>query len=175
MKSPVTVRPKVPKFSVLALDLAADRAKFTCGIEPLDRYFRTQVSQDIKRRVSACFVANDNMGQIAGYYTLASASILLSDLPETLAKKLPRYPSVPAVRMGRLAVSDSFKGKGLGAALLADALRRAATAEIAAYALVVDAKDESAAGFYAHHGFIALPEQPLFLFLPLATVKSLLV
>ena len=56
------------------------------------------------------------MGQIAGYYTLASASILLSDLPETLAKKLPRYPSVPAVRMGRLAVSDSFKGKGLGAA-----------------------------------------------------------
>ena len=60
---------------------------------------------------------------IAGYYTLASASILLSDLPETLAKKLPRYPSVPAVRMGRLAVSDSFKGKGLGAALLADALR----------------------------------------------------
>ena len=174
MKSRVTVSTKVPKFSVLALDLAADRAKFTCGIEPLDRYFRTQVSQDIKRRVSACFVANDNMGQIAGYYTLASASILLSDLPETLAKKLPRYPSVPAVRMGRLAVSDSFKGKGLGAALLADALRRAATAEIAAYALVVDAKDESAAGFYAHHGFIALPEQPLFLFLPLATVKSLL-
>ena len=69
--------------------------------------------------MSACFVANDNVGQIAGYYTLASASILLSDLPETLAKKLPRYPSVPAVRMGRLAVSDSFKGKGLGAALLA--------------------------------------------------------
>ena len=77
--------------------------------------------------------------------------------------------------MGRLAVSDSFKGKGLGAALLADALRRAATAEIAAYALVVDAKDEAAAGFYAHHGFIALPEQPLFLFLPRATVKPLLV
>jgi ribosomal protein S18 acetylase RimI-like enzyme len=170
----VTVSTKVPKFFVSALDLTADRAKFTCGTEPLDRYFRTQVSQDIKRRVSACFVANDYVGQITGYYTLASASILLSDLPETLAKKLPRYPSVPAVRMGRLAVSDSFKGKGLGAALLADALRRAATAEIAAHALVVDATDVSAAGFYALHGFIALPEQPLFLFLPLATVKSLL-
>ena len=76
--------------------------------------------------------------------------------------------------MGRLAVSEIFKGKGLGAALLADALRRAAAAEIAVYALVVDAKDESAAGFCAHHGFSALPEQPLFLFLPLATVKSLL-
>lgn len=76
--------------------------------------------------------------------------------------------------MRRLAVSETFKGKGLGAALLADALKRAATAEIAAYALVVDAKDELAAGFYVHHGFIPLPEQPLCLFLPLATVKSLL-
>lgn len=174
MKSRKAVSAKAPEFSVFALDLAADRTKFTCGTEALDRYFRTQVSQDIKRRVSACFVANDSMGQIAGYYTLASASVLLSDLPETFAKKLPRYPSVPAVRMGRLAVNEIFKGKGLGSALLADALRRAATAEIAAYALVVDAKDESAAGFYAHHGFIALPEQPLFLFLPLAAVKSLL-
>ena len=174
MKSRVSVSTKAPKFSVSALDLNADRAMFTCGVEPLDRYFRTQVSQDIKRRVSACFVANDRMGQIAGYYTLASASVLLSDLPETLTRKLPRYPSVPAVRMGRLAVSETFKGKGLGAALLADALRRAATAEIAAYALVVDAKDVLAAGFYAHHGFIAIHEHPLFLFLPLATVKSLL-
>ncbi|MEI8326286.1 MAG: GNAT family N-acetyltransferase, partial [Betaproteobacteria bacterium] len=113
-------------------------------------------------------------GQIAAYYTLASASVLLADLSEALAKRLPRYPSVPAVRMGRLAVDQAFKGQGLGAALLADALRRAVTAEIAAYALVVDAKDETAARFYAHHGFIALPEQPLFLFIPLATVKDLI-
>ena len=76
--------------------------------------------------------------------------------------------------MGRLAVDQAFKGQGLGAALLADAMRRAVTAEIAAYALVVDAKDETAARFYAHHGFIALPEQPLFLFIPLATVKDLI-
>jgi hypothetical protein len=127
VKLRVSVSAKVPKFSVLALDLAADRAKFTCGIEPLDRYFRTQVSQDIKRRVSACFVANDSTYQIAGYYTLASASVLLSDLPETLAKKLPRYPNVPAVRMGPLTVSKAFKGKGLGAARLTRTLRRAVT------------------------------------------------
>jgi predicted GNAT family N-acyltransferase len=100
--------------------------------------------------------------------------VLLADLPEAVIKKLPRYPSVPAVRMGRLAVDQAFKGKGLGAALLADALRRAATAEIAAYAFVVDAKDETAAAFYAHHGFIALSEQPLFMFIPLATVKELI-
>jgi len=162
------------KFSVAALDLSADRSGFECGVEPLDRYFRSQVSQDIKRRVTACFVATDAKGQTAGYYTLASASVLLADLPAALAKKLPRYPSVPAVRMGRLAVDQAFKGEGLGAALLADALRRAVTAEIAAYALLVDAKDESAARFYAYHGFMALPEQPLFLFMPLATVKDLI-
>ena len=160
-------------FSVVPLDLDTDRSGFECGVEPLDRYFKTQVSQDIKRRVTACFTALDSSGRVAGYYTLASASILLTDLSESLAKKLPRYPNVPAVRMGRLAVDQDFKGKGLGAALLADALRRAVTAEIAAYAFVVDAKGESAAEFYAHHGFRATADNPLFLYLPLATVKDL--
>lgn len=162
------------KFSVAALDLASDRSYFESGVAALDRYFQTQVGQDIKRRVTACFVATDTQGHIAGYYTLASASVLLTDLPDAVVKKLPRYPSVPAVRMGRLAVNQLYKGKGLGAALLADALRRAVTAEIAAYALVVDAKDENAASFYAHHGFMALPDQPLFMFISLATVKGLM-
>jgi predicted GNAT family N-acyltransferase len=162
------------QYSVAPLDLSSDRSMFSSGVEPLDRYFRTQVGQDIKRRVAACFVATDAHGQTAGYYTLASASVLLADLPNAVVKKLPRYPSVPAVRMGRLAVHQSFKGDGLGACLLADALRRAVMAEIAAYAFVVDAKDETAASFYAHHGFMALPEQPLFMFIPLATVKNLI-
>jgi GNAT superfamily N-acetyltransferase len=107
-------------------------ARLEARISPdlsLDRYFKTQVSQDIKRRVTACFTALDAQGHIAGYYTLASASILLTDLAEPLARKMPRYPNVPAVRMGRLAVDQNFKGQGLGAALLADALRRATTAE----------------------------------------------
>lgn len=162
------------KFSVVALDLTSDRSDFESGVAALDQYFQTRVGQDIKRRVTACFVATDAHGQIAGYYTLAAASVLLTDLPDAVAKKLPRYPSVPAVRMGRVAVHQRYKGKGLGAALLADALRRAVTAEIAAYALVVDAKDKHAASFYAHHGFMALPDQPLFMFMPLATVKNLI-
>lgn len=162
------------QFAVNSLDLSSDRSSFESGVAPLDRYFRTQVSQDIKRRVTACFVATDPEGQIAGYYTLASASVLLADLPEALVKKLPRYPSLPAVRMGRLAVDQAFKGKGLGAALLADALRRAVTSEIAAYAFIVDAKDEDAASFYAHHGFIALTDHPLHMFIALATVKDLI-
>ena len=96
-----------------------------------------------------------------------------TDLPASTRKKLPRYPTVPAVRMGRLAVDHEFKGQGLGGALLADALDRAARSEIAAFALVVDAKDEAAAAFYSHHGFIALPDSSLTLFLPLATVQQL--
>jgi ribosomal protein S18 acetylase RimI-like enzyme len=77
---------------------------------------------------------------------------------------------VPTVRMGRLAVDQAFAGRGLGGALLADALERAARSEIAAYALVVDAKNEPAAALYQHHGFIALSDSPLCLFLPLAAL-----
>lgn len=158
-------------FLVAALDAAHDRAAFTSDSEPLNRYLREQVSQDIRRRVAACFVALADDKRIAGYYTLASASLLLADLPVSIGKKLPRYPTVPAVRMGRLAVDQAFKGQGLGGALLADALDRAIRSEIAAYALLVDAKDEVSAAFYRHHGFIALPDSPLTLFLPLATVQ----
>ena len=159
-------------FRVLPLETAHNRTTFDSGSAQLDRYFRHQVTQDIRRRVTACFVAITPEQRIAGYYTLASASILLSDLPTATAKKLPRYPSVPAVRMGRLAVHRNFQGQGLGGALLADALGRAAHSEIAAFSLVVDAKDESAATFYRHHGFIALPDLPMTLFLPLATVNK---
>ena len=150
-----------------------NRAGFSCGSEPLDRYFSQQVTQDVRRRITACFVALDAVDAIAGYYTLASTSILLADLPTSLAKKLPRYPSVPAIRMGRLAVDAAFKGQGLGGALLADALRRAISAEIAAFALVVDAKDLRAAAFYQHHGFVALPDSALTLFLPLSVAQKL--
>lgn len=88
------------------------------------------MKQDIRRRIAACFVAVDDAGQVAGYYTLAAASVALSDLPLDVARKLPRYPSIPAVRMGRLAVDVGFRGAGLGEALLVNALRRAAMAEI---------------------------------------------
>lgn len=160
-------------FRLAPLQPAHERAGFDCGSEPLTRYLRQQASQDMRRRVAACFVALQGESRIAGFYTLAAASVLLADLPAATARKLPRYPMVPAVRMGRLAVDQAFKGQGLGGALLADALARCARAEIAAHALVVDAKDEGAAAFYRHHGFQGLPDAPLTLFLPLATVQGL--
>lgn len=159
-----------PPFRVAPLDAGHDRTTFNSGSAPLDRYFQQQVTQDVRRRVAACFVSLREQ-RIAGYYTLASASLLLADLPAGVGKKLPRYPTVPTVRMGRLAVDQAFKGEGLGGALLADALDRAARSEIAAYALMVDAKDDSAAAFYRHHGFVALPDSSLTLFLPLAAVR----
>ena len=162
-----------PPFRVAALDAGHDRLAFESGSEPLDRYFRERVTQDIRRRVAACFVALTDDERIAGFYTLAATSLLLGDLPANLQKKLPRYPSVPAVRLGRLAVDKAFKGQGLGGALLADALDRATRSEIAAYAMVVDSKDETAVAFYRHHGFIPLPDSHLTLFLPLASIPSI--
>ena len=159
-------------FRVVPMDRTHDRSTFNSGSETLDSYFRERVTQDIRRRVTACFVALSRNGPIAGYYTLASASVFLGDLPAKLIKKLPRYPSVPAVRMGRLAVDRAFKGRGLGGALLADALMRVVRSGIAAYALVVDAKDNTAADFYRHHGFLETVDKPLTLFLPLARVPG---
>ncbi len=161
------------KFRVVPLADAHDRTAFNCGVPALDRYFHQQVSQDMRKRVTSCFVALAADDAIAGYYTLASTSVVLSDLPTALAKKLPRYPLVPAVRMGCLAVSTAHRGMGLGAALLANALQRASRAEIAAYALVVDAKDAQAAAFYTHHGLLALPNLALTLLMPLASVAAL--
>lgn len=151
-----------------------DRSAFDSGSAALDAYLKTQVSQDIKRRVAACFIALTDDDRIAGYYTLAATSVLLDLLPDSTIRKLPRYPSVPAILMGRLAVDQTFKGQKLGGALLADALTRSVNAEIAAYALIVDAKDENAASFYTHHGFIALPSSARRLFLPLATARALI-
>lgn len=157
-------------FLLIPLQAEYDRATFCSDSKPLNRCLREQVTQDIHHRTAACFVALADRHRIAGYHTLASASLLLADLPASIGKKLPRYPTVPAVRMGRLAVDHVFKGHGLGGALLADALNRAARSEMAACALMVDAKDEAAAAFYRHHGCIALPNSPLTLFLPLASV-----
>jgi len=160
-------------FRVVPLEKDSDRTTFNCGSEPLDRYLQQQVTQEIRRRVTACFIALTKDQTIAGYYTISATSVPLNGLPPSLAKKLPRYPLVPAVRMGRLAVDQKFKGQGLGGALLADALHRAFVSDIAAYAMLVDAKDHETAAFYRHHGFIPLSDSPLSLFLPLATASGI--
>lgn len=141
-------------FRVEVLGPGVTRETFSCGVEALDQYLVRQASQDVRRRVSACYVAVEvTSSRIAGYYTLAAGGVPLNDLPPELTQRLPRYPSVPVARIGRLAVDRAFQGRKLGGALLADAAVRASRSELAAFALVVDAKDEAAAAFYLHHGF----------------------
>jgi len=162
-----------PEFTIESLSAEHDRAGFSCGVDALDRYLRHQAGQDVRRRATACFVAREiATGRIAGYYTLAAGGILLTEMPASLARRLPRYPFVPVARLGRLAVAVAWQGKGLGGVLLWDAVERAARSEVAVYALVVDAKDENAERFYRHHGFVALSTTPGTLILPLESARS---
>jgi ribosomal protein S18 acetylase RimI-like enzyme len=163
-----------PPFTVRVLG-GHDRAGFSCGVPALDTYFKAQVGQDVRRHVTSCFVAVETeTGIVAGFYTIAAASIPMSELPSAVAKKLPRYPSVPAIRVGRLAVDLRFRMRGLGGALLADAAARAIRAEVAAFAMIVDAKDDGAVAFCEHHGFRRLTSLPRCLFLALATAENAL-
>lgn len=160
-------------FRLEVLGAQHDRTQFKCGVAALDGYFRTQATQDARRRASACYVAvQDETNAVAGYYTLAAGSVPLTDLPESLSKRLPRYPSVPVARVGRLAIDQSFQRRKLGAALLADAALRALRSEVAVFALVVDAKDDAAAAFYRHHGFEMYGAQPKQLIVPLASFSG---
>jgi ribosomal protein S18 acetylase RimI-like enzyme len=151
-----------------ALTAAHDRVGFASGVEALDRYFREQVGQDVRRRVTVCYVAVEvATGRITGYYTLAAGSILLAEVPQVLVKRLPRYPAVRVARLGRLAVHLEWRGQRLVAALLWDAVLRSSRSELGVFALVVDAKDDQAVAFYRHHGFIAFGSLPRQLVLPL--------
>ena len=148
-----------------------DRKQFTSGVAALDRYFREQVTHDVRRRATSCYVTIDAAtAKVAGYYTLSAASIPLVDLGDDLAKRLPRYPSVPVARLGRLAVDEGYRGRKLGSVLLWDAALRAARSEVMVFALVVDAKDEQAEAFYRHHGFANFGSVQRQLILPLAKI-----
>lgn len=149
-----------------------DRSAFSCGSEVLDRYFWELVTADVRRRATACYVALEApRAKIAGYYTLAAAGIPLAEMPAALAKRLPRYPSVPVARLGRLAVDQAYRGRRLGSALLWDAVGRSLRSEIAVFALVVDAKDDQAEAFYLHLGFVPFGSQPRQLVLPLTKLS----
>jgi GNAT superfamily N-acetyltransferase len=157
-------------FRIELLSGDQDRSKFISGSDALDRYFCEHASQDIKRRIATCFVAISNDTQeVAGYYTLTATSIALSGLSAEIVNKLPRYPVVPAVLLGRLAVARSCQSRGLGSILLADTLKRTSRAEFGVFAMVVDAKDMTAQRFYEHHGFTLLPGEDRRLCLPITT------
>ena len=156
-------------FRIEALSSSHPRSDFGSGVAALDRYLVEIATQDVKRRLSNCFVALDTAGAIAGYYTFAATGVPLTDLPPDDTRRLPRYPLVPAALVGRLAVDQKYQGQRLGGALVIDAVKRATRADPAIFALVVDAKDEKAAAFYTHLGFRPFQSRPMTLYLSIAT------
>lgn len=150
-------------YRIRALDDEAGTVSFRCGEPALDEYLRRYARQDVKRGVARVFVATplEPPSLVLGFYTLSAASITAEQLPESLRRKLPRYP-VPAALIGRLAVSEVAQGQGLGSILLVDACKRVAAASqtLAVAAIIVDAKSAAAAAFYRHFGFLELPGQP---------------
>lgn len=169
--------PPRPDLRVEALATHHDRDAFSCGVDSLDRYLRSQAGQDVRRRANGVFilVAADAVETVLGYYTLCATSLPQGDVPAAARKHVPRYPLVSATLIGRLAVSRPRQGDGLGSLLLADAVQRAyASAEtVGSSMLVVDALNERAAAFYESFGFQPLP-QSLRLVLPMRSIEELL-
>ncbi len=166
--------PPSQRYRVVPFEARHDRDAFNCGVEALDRYLKHHATQDARRNIATVFVAeHTTLGVLHGFYTLSMASVLLDRLPAALAKKMPRYPTVPAVRLGRLAVHVDARGGGLGAHLLMDAMARSLESEVAWAAFLVDAKDTTARFFYGRFGFQSLADDANHLFVMRATIEPL--
>jgi ribosomal protein S18 acetylase RimI-like enzyme len=165
---------KKTKFFIEPLAKQHDRTAFSCGVQALDQYLQRQATQDVKKHVAVVFVLTSDGKSIVGFYTLSQYAIELDVIPEEIARRLPKYRHVPATLLGRLAVSAAFRGQGLGELLLLDALKRSlqGSRQLASVAVIVDAKDDSAVGFYKKYGFLALPKVANRLFLPMATIEK---
>jgi GNAT superfamily N-acetyltransferase len=164
-----------PTFTFEPLGANHDRAAFSSANSALNNYLHKQAGQDLKKRVAAPFVMTPDGKTIAGYYTLSQYAVDVGGLSEEMAKRMPKYPEVPATLIGRLALDKRFLGKGLGAKLLMDALRRSldSSGQVASAVIVVDAKDKDAASFYKRFGFVELPGVEGRLVLPMRTVAEM--
>lgn len=156
------------------LGASHEKAKFSCGKAMLDNYIQKQAKQDVKGKVSACFILSDDDKVIKGYYTLSNGSIPRSQLPESFVKQLQKYHDLPVTILGRLAVDNKYKGQKLGSLLLLDALKRSydATSNLGSMAVVVDPIEQEAKEFYTKYGFTLLPDSGR-MFMPMATIEQL--
>jgi GNAT superfamily N-acetyltransferase len=169
--------PAAYEFRLEPLAKQHDRATFSSGVQSLDNYLKTQASQDMRRKANAVFVIvrAEAPTRIVGYFTLCAYTLSQDEVPEAARKHIPRYPLVSATLIGRLAVDESAQGHGVGAVLLARALRLAYenTSVVGSSMIVVETMDERAAGFYEAHGLIRLVDS-MRLILPTQTVASLI-
>lgn len=153
-----------------------NRSQFCCGHASLDNYLQKQASQDLKKRVSTTFVLIDDPAlDVLAYYTLSAYTVEISELETTFAKQLPRYPRLPATLLGRLAVDKHQQGQGLGEVMLVDALQKAleVSTQIASLAVIAEAIDDKAVGFYQKFGFQPFEQHPMKLYLPMKSIAML--
>lgn len=159
-----------------ALENAHDKKAFSCGKKLLDNYLKKQAGQDVKRKLSACFICvSKETNHIKGYYTLSNSSIPLDTIPTEISKRLPAsYHSIPCTLLGRLAVDKQFQGEGLGKLILIDALQRSynVSKTLGSFAIIVDPIDIEAETFYKKFGFIKLPDSGK-MFLAMKTLDGL--
>jgi predicted GNAT family N-acyltransferase len=162
------------EYRAQALHASHIRDTFHSGVPELDQYLQRQAGQDARRKVAAPFVVVSRDDAVLGYYTLSAYGIRATELPEAIAKRLPRYPLLPATLLGRLAVSTSCRGAGLGRFLLMDVLLRSLrnTSQVASVGVVVEAMNDNARQFYLHYEFQSLADHPARLFLPMATIEK---
>ena len=154
-----------------------DRSAFQSGNDRIDRYFQQNALQDIKRGYTACNLlveqsTKQSASQIAGFYTLSSHSVALTEVADELARKLPRYPSVPAALIGWMGRDANCRGQGIGPLLLADAITRLARAPLGIHAICADAIDDAATAFYRRHQFEPLVSRPGRFYLPMKTALA---
>lgn len=168
----------VQRYRVERLSGHHNRTAFSSGEASLDAYLKQRAQQDTDRNVATVFVLADFQdNQIAGYYTLSSSAVQLENLPPEVQRNLPRYPFVPVILLGRLAIAQAYQGHGFGEVLLFNALRRACnvgTREIAATAVIVDALHSHARAFYERYGFLRFADNEYRLFLTMQTIGQIL-
>ncbi len=149
------------------------RRTFSCGVEALDDYFKRFAKGNHLKNIGKTFVLLEGEQEVIGYYTTSMGSIDFASLPENLCARLPKYP-IPIARIARLAVAQTKQRQGWGEFLLVDALHRIleASLAVAAFGVVVDAKDEKAKNFYLRFGFTPFVDHPLCLFLPVGSIPN---
>jgi GNAT superfamily N-acetyltransferase len=159
--------------SLVPISRELQKASFDCGYPDLNAYFKHYALKNDELFIGKTFVAIDETQTVTGYITLSNAQIEATTLPDSIKGTLPRYP-VPAFRIAKLAVDSKFQGAGVGSWLLRNALQRALdiSASVGIFAVLVDAIDDTAKGFYLKYGFIPLQNHTLTLFLPLATIRK---
>jgi len=167
---------KTTKYVVTHLEKKHNKAEFNCGIDVLNEYLKIQASQDMKKNVAVSYVlTTEESNRVLGYYTLSSIGIMAGELPQDIIKKLPRYPILPGILIGRLARDNDCRRQEIGLYLLIDALKRSLgiSTQLGSVAVIVDAKNEKVKAFYKSFGLIEFPDNNRRLFIPMGTIKKL--